>query len=76
MTAIARELDARLRTLDPDTAAHVERLVREALALADARQTEAGRGWPPGYFEETAGAFAGEPLERPPQGTLEDRERW
>ena len=30
----------------------------------------AGQGWPPGYFERTAGALAGEPFERPPQGEL------
>ena len=26
------------------------------------------RGWPPGFFEATAGAWQGEPLERGPQG--------
>ena len=30
----------------------------------------AGQGWPPGYFESTAGALTGEPFERPPQGEL------
>ena len=33
-------------------------------------------GWPEGYFEATAGAFAHEPLERPPQLPLERREAW
>ncbi|PWU20169.1 MAG: hypothetical protein C5B50_04570 [Verrucomicrobia bacterium] len=32
--------------------------------------------WPKGYFERTAGAFAGEPLERPPQLPFEKREEW
>jgi len=36
--------------------------------------TEAG--WPEGYFEATAGAFANEPLERPPQLPFERREAW
>ena len=33
-------------------------------------------GWPKGYFEATAGAFANEPLERPPQLPFERREAW
>jgi hypothetical protein len=32
------------------------------------------KGWPPGFFEETYGAFADTPLERPPQGIFEVRE--
>lgn len=32
--------------------------------------------WPTGYFEQTAGALAGEELERPPQGDLPAREVW
>jgi len=74
MTAIAQELEDRLESLDADTVARVERLVREALALAEARRS--ATGWPPGYFERTAGSFAGEPLERPAQGTAEQRESW
>lgn len=31
-------------------------------------------GWPPSFFEATAGAWAGEPLERGPQGEYEVRE--
>ena len=31
-------------------------------------------GWPEGFFEQTAGAWAGEPLERPEQGVYEERE--
>ena len=33
MSIVAEQLDERLRQLDPQTAAHVERLVREVLAL-------------------------------------------
>jgi hypothetical protein len=32
--------------------------------------------WPAGYFQKTAGAFAGEPLERPPQLPFQKREDW
>lgn len=31
-------------------------------------------GWPVGYFEETYGALAEDPLERPPQGDLREIE--
>jgi hypothetical protein len=31
-------------------------------------------GWPAGFFEETYGAFADDPLERPPQGQLDAKE--
>jgi hypothetical protein len=32
--------------------------------------------WPEGYFQETAGIFANEPFERPPQLPFENREDW
>jgi hypothetical protein len=38
--------------------------------------SESSRGWPAGYFARTAGMLAGERLERPEQGTLEQREVW
>jgi hypothetical protein len=31
------------------------------------------RGWPPGFFEETAGSFADDPIQRAPQGAYERR---
>ena len=34
------------------------------------------KAWRPDYFTTTAGAFAGEPLERPAQLQFEKRERW
>ena len=34
------------------------------------------RGWPAGYFARTAGMLAGEPFERPEQGTVEQRGEW
>ena len=30
-------------------------------------------GWPPGFFEETAGALADDPIKRYPQGELQER---
>lgn len=32
------------------------------------------KGWPLDFFEKTAGAWAGEPLVRPPQGEFEERD--
>jgi hypothetical protein len=41
------------------------------------KHDEKGSGsWPKGYFEETAGVFANEPFERPPQLPFEKREEW
>lgn len=37
-------------------------------------QQKAKRGWPPGYFERTAGSLADDPIERPPQGEYEERD--
>ena len=34
---------------------------------------EKPRGWPPGFFEETAGCFADDPIQRAPQGDYEQR---
>lgn len=42
------------------------------LAKTEIEQTDAN-GWPIGFFEETAGAWAGEPLIREPQGEYEQR---
>lgn len=74
MSSIAQELDRQLATMDELTAQRVERLVRDALELA--KPASPTKGWPAGYFEETAGALAGEKFERPPQGTPEIREVW
>ncbi len=37
-------------------------------------KTPEGTGWPPGFFEETFGSLRDEPLEREPQGELQERE--
>jgi hypothetical protein len=71
MVTIAQELNDLLNRLDPQRAKYLENLVRDALALAEG--TANGQPtWPAGYFEETAGAFAGEPFERAPQGAVPD----
>jgi hypothetical protein len=46
----------------------------EVVVVAQPALPEAADGdWPPGFFEETAGAWQGE-LERAPQGEYEKRE--
>lgn len=37
-------------------------------------QPKAKRSWPPGYFEQTAGSLADDPIARPSQGTYEERD--
>ncbi len=71
MSSIAQELDQQMSLLDPATARRVEQLVRDALVLAKTVNTVKNSAWSAGYFEQTAGALAGEQFERPTQGTLE-----
>lgn len=43
--------------------------------LAQLVQREISPDWPTGYFEDVVGGWKGGLLERPSQGTLEQRER-
>ena len=47
-----------------------------AVRLEIAQAGEPATRWPAGYFERTAGALAGEPMERPAQGDVPAREVW
>jgi hypothetical protein len=80
MNVLGRELDRVLDRLDGETAVLLERTVRDALALAERRvaivEAPDPLGYPPGYFEATAGSFADEPLEAPEELPLEVRETW
>jgi len=51
---------------------HVSDGTRVRLEIATAGASQ----WPADYFERTAGALAGEPLERPAQGDAPLREDW
>lgn len=46
------------------------------ITLVTRADSQAQNAWPAGYFERTAGALAGEPFERPPQGELPVRDSW
>ncbi len=80
MSTVALELDQTLRELDTDTACLLERAVRDELALDQRRHLAAplldDLGYPVGYFEATAGSFADEPLEPPPDLPSTTREPW
>jgi|GEM_PF-3000405 len=77
MNKIVEELDRRLKQLDRTTAAHVEQLVRDALALAgDSAKPSAANQWPDDYFDRTAGALATEEFERSQQDSPPTREAW
>ncbi len=80
MRSLAFDLDRVLARLDIETAALLERAVRDALALAERRGSPAGAldalGYPTGYFEDTAGSFVNEPLEAPPELPMQARELW
>lgn len=80
MTAIARELDEKLRTLDANTAASVEQLVRAALALAEKSRTPGERDAAIAehrqFISQFAGLFENEPFDRPSQGEHEKRDTW
>ena len=47
----------------------------EVMVVVQPVTLPAERGWPPGFFEATAGGWQGEPLERGPQGEHEVREQ-
>ena len=48
-------------------------VVQPRLKSEPAADTPEARGWLPGFFEKTAGAWQGDPLTRPPQGKYEIR---
>ena len=80
MTAIARELDEKLKTLDARAADSLERLVRDALDLLNTQNGTLAAAQPqrlpPDFFRKIADEFGPEPFERPPQGESEQREAW
>ena len=79
MSTLAVGLQTTLKQLDPDSASKLERLVRDAIDLAQPSKTKLGavdaNGWPVGYWEKFAGCLAGEdwdlPDDPPPEPTPE-----
>jgi hypothetical protein len=64
-------------TLPPDMAGREVELIvvfePVTVTKTDELPTEAVE-WPPSFFEQTAGAWQGEPLRREPQGESEERD--
>lgn len=72
MSTLAFDLQHTLQELDSDSASKLERLVRDAIALARPKTSSPTKteevdanGWPIGYFERTFGCAAGEEWELP-----------
>ena len=80
MTAIAHELDEKLKTLDARAAGSLERLVRDALDLINTQNESAAvppaHRLPHDFFKKIAEEFGPGPFERPPPGDFEQREAW
>lgn len=75
MTAIAAELDQKLQSFDAETAASVERLVRDVLLQAE-QKTKPAAPLPLAFWQRLRAEWGDEPFERPPQGEFEKREDW
>ena len=70
MSALTNDLEQTLSELDGHSASALERLVRDAIALARPTKTNVvtaldAKGWPVGYFEQYAGCLAGDDWQPP-----------
>jgi len=83
MTAIARELDLKLQTLDAVRATKLERAVRDVIDLAGTPEANGNHAADiekhREHLRKVDALLAGmdwSAIERPPQGELEKREDW
>jgi hypothetical protein len=77
MSAIAEQLDAKLKMLDARAASSLEKLVRDALELVETQDNAVQpERLHPDFFTRIAAEFGSEPFERPPQGEFEKRAAW
>ncbi len=81
MTSLAAEVDRALTELRPKARGEFEQTVRHALEDAKRRSAWEGvptdeKGYPLGYFEETAGCFANEPFDEPVELPLPPAKVW
>lgn len=80
LTAMERLMLAKLLLESVLSGASDEKADQAALNLGalqrdrDAMDVPTDSGWPPGFFEATAGAWAGEPVVREAQGDYEVRD--
>ena len=77
MSGIAKELDAKLKSLDPKAASSLEKLVRDALELVETHNGASRPDrLPQDFFSRISQEFGSEPFERPSQGECEKRQDW
>lgn len=81
MTDLALEVDRVLSSLAPIARRNFEHEVRLLLKRAEVKSPWDGvpldaKGYPIGYFEQTAGALAGEPFDEPEELPMQVREDW
>ncbi len=49
-------------------------VIYQSIEILTAAKTPEDLGWTPGFFEQTAGCLADDPIQRYPQGEFEKRE--
>ena len=81
MTGLAEEVDRVLAVLRPRARNEFEQSVRQALARAMLRSVWEDvptdeKGYPVGYFEQTAGCLANEPFDEPDDLPLPPAKTW
>ena len=75
-TLLKNQLEAVSGTLDRESMEQVDRALSIALNLLRGARGDAefGESWPDGYWEDVVGGWTGDPIPRPPQGELEERQ--
>lgn len=77
---VTLDLQATLEKLDGVAASKLERLVRDAIDLAQPSAVESkeldAHGWPKGYWEKFAGCFANEEWDVPEDNAPEPTPDW
>jgi len=80
MSTLAADLQATLNRLDSESATKLERLVRDAIDLAQQAVSKRGQvdahGWPLGHWEKFAGCLADEPWDLPVDPPPEPTPKW
>jgi hypothetical protein len=80
MSTLTLDLQAILEKLDSDSASKLERLVRDAIDLAQPSKAVPvevdAKGWPLGYWEKFAGCMAGEQWDLPDDPPAEPTPEW
>lgn len=80
MSSVSLDLQATLKEIDADAASKLERLVRDAIDLAQPSKVKSAEvdehGWPLGYWDKFAGCLADEPWDLPDDAPAEPAPEW